>query len=121
VQNYAVVIHEDPEPEQIRALRDSCRGDWTFALIELALATAARRGELLALQWSDIDWTSGLLTISKSLEPPFGAPSRQCRKHAVLPHVPRRAAPCIRPTPMETASTKLKYFECLASTGVNTP
>ena len=59
---------ESLTPEQIHALRDSCRGDWTFALIEVALATAARRGELLALQWSDIDWTSGLLTISKSLE-----------------------------------------------------
>jgi integrase len=55
-------------PDEIRSLRDACRGDWTFALVELALATAARRGELLALQWADFDWTSGVLTISKSLE-----------------------------------------------------
>lgn len=55
-------------PDEIRRLREACRGDWTFALVEMALATAARRGELLALQWADIDWTSGVLTISKSLE-----------------------------------------------------
>jgi integrase len=55
-------------PDEIRRLREACRGDWTFALVEMALATAARRGELLALQWADLDWTSGVLTISKSLE-----------------------------------------------------
>jgi len=55
-------------PDEIRKLRDACRGDWTFALVEMALATAARRGELLALQWADLDWKSGVLTISKSLE-----------------------------------------------------
>ena len=55
-------------PDEIPRLRDACRGDWTFALVEMALATAARRGELLALQWADLDWTSGVLTISKSLE-----------------------------------------------------
>jgi integrase len=37
-------------------------------LVELALATAARRGELLALQWADLDWASRTLTVSKSLE-----------------------------------------------------
>jgi integrase len=55
-------------PDQIRALRETCRGDWTFAMVELALATGARRGELLALQWADLDLLSGVLTISKSLE-----------------------------------------------------
>ena len=55
-------------PEQIQALRSACRGDWTFALIEIALATGARRGEILALQWPDVDWGSSTLTISKSLE-----------------------------------------------------
>jgi integrase len=32
------------------------------------MASGARRGELLALQWSDIDWASCVLTVSKSLE-----------------------------------------------------
>jgi integrase len=54
--------------DEIRKLRDACRGEWTFMLVEVALASGARRGEILALQWSDLNWTSRLLTISKSLE-----------------------------------------------------
>jgi len=56
------------DPAEISALRDACRGDWTFALVELLLCTGARRGELLALQWTDIDWTTRTAIISKSLE-----------------------------------------------------
>lgn len=55
-------------PDQIQALRAICRGGWTFPLIEIALATGALRGEMLALQWSDVDWSKSILTISKSLE-----------------------------------------------------
>jgi integrase len=55
-------------PEEIKALHAACRGDWTFALVEVALASGARRGELLALQWSDVDWAARILVISKSLE-----------------------------------------------------
>jgi integrase len=55
-------------PDEIRSLRDACRGDWTFMLVEVALASGARRGEMLALQWSDLNWASRKLTISKSLE-----------------------------------------------------
>jgi integrase len=55
-------------PEEMRKLRDACRGDWTFMLVEVALASGARRGELLALQWSDLNWTTRELTITKSLE-----------------------------------------------------
>src|SRR5665213_2654604 len=39
-----------------------------YPLILLGLATGARRGELLALQWTDIDFKSGLMNVSKSLE-----------------------------------------------------
>jgi integrase len=55
-------------PDEIHAVRDECRGDWTFALVEVALASGARRGELLALQWTDIDWASRKLGVNKSLE-----------------------------------------------------
>src|SRR5262249_17424195 len=75
-------------PEEIRALPDPCRGDWTFAFIQLALAFGARRGELLALQWPDVDCVSRILCISKSLEQtksgtrikrPKNGKTRQCR------------------------------------------
>jgi integrase len=55
-------------PEQVLALREACRGDWTFTLVELAFATAARRGELLALSWANVDWVGKSVTIARSLE-----------------------------------------------------
>jgi len=55
-------------PDEIHRLREVCRGDWTFALVEMALATGARRGELVALQWAEVDLIHASLTISKSLE-----------------------------------------------------
>jgi integrase len=38
------------------------------AFVLLAAATGCRRGELLALIWPDVDWISGALHITKSLE-----------------------------------------------------
>jgi integrase len=55
-------------PGEVQRLREVCRGDWTFWLIELALATGCRRGELLALTWADVDYIASKLKISKSLE-----------------------------------------------------
>jgi integrase len=55
-------------PGEIQCLRNACRGDWTFSFVEISLATGARRGELLALQWPDIDWLTSTVTVSKSLE-----------------------------------------------------
>ena len=55
-------------PQEVQRLREACRGDWTFTFVELALATGARRGELLALTWADIDWLNSSLTINKSVE-----------------------------------------------------
>ncbi|MDQ1472035.1 MAG: hypothetical protein QOJ99_3515 [Bryobacterales bacterium] len=49
-------------------LLDKARGTRLYPFILLGLATGARRGELLALQWPDVDFESGLLNITKSLE-----------------------------------------------------
>jgi integrase len=59
--------------DEVQKLRDACRGDWTFTFVELALATGARRGELLALTWPDIDWLSSTVSIARSLEETEGA------------------------------------------------
>lgn len=53
---------------EMERLRAACRGDWTLTFVDIGLATGARRGELLALEWTDIDWMNSALTISKSLE-----------------------------------------------------
>lgn len=55
-------------PQDVGRLREACRGDWTFALIELTLATGARRGEMLALTWANVDWAGKSITIARSLE-----------------------------------------------------
>lgn len=39
-----------------------------YPIIVVAMATGMRRGELLALQWSDIDWSKAAISVSKSLE-----------------------------------------------------
>lgn len=55
-------------PDQLPAVRNAFRGDWMFPFIELAMATGCRRGELLALDWSDIDFDGQAVVISKALE-----------------------------------------------------
>ena len=45
-------------PEELRRLLDACasgRSTWLPTLIRLAIETGMRRGELLALRWSDVD------------------------------------------------------------------
>jgi integrase len=39
-----------------------------FPLLVTAVSTGCRRGELLALEWRDIDFQTGTITTSKSLE-----------------------------------------------------
>jgi integrase len=46
----------------------ACGENWLRDLFAMALSTGARRGELLALAWPDVDLNTGMLTIRKSLE-----------------------------------------------------
>ena len=64
------------EKKEIRALDKAglsqllggVRGTNLFPLFVTAASTGCRRGELLALEWQDIDFQTGMMTISKSLE-----------------------------------------------------
>jgi hypothetical protein len=53
---------------KLGTLFDRARNTRLYTFVILAAATGCRRGELLALQWSDLDFQTGLLDISKSLE-----------------------------------------------------
>lgn len=57
-----------PSPEDLgRALR-AVEGDPAFAaLLRLAASTGARRGQLVALQWDDIDLEAGVVEFSRAL------------------------------------------------------
>ena len=56
------------EKEKLKALLDRARTTRLYPFIVLASATGCRRGELLALQWSDLNESTSELSVSKSLE-----------------------------------------------------
>jgi integrase len=54
-------------PEQAQQLLDAARDDPLEALYVLALNTGMREGELLALQWKDIDFKRGKLQVKRKI------------------------------------------------------
>lgn len=54
-------------PDDARAFLNAVRGDRFEALYVLAITTGMRQGELLGLQWPDLDLDAGKLTIFRSL------------------------------------------------------
>ena len=56
------------DKEKLRVLFDRARGTRLYPLVVLASATGCRRGELLALEWSDLDESTSEINVSKSLE-----------------------------------------------------
>jgi integrase len=54
--------------EQVALMLDRLNGHPLFPLVNLALGTGARRGELLALRWTDVDFTANMIDITRSLE-----------------------------------------------------
>ncbi|MBV9670490.1 MAG: site-specific integrase, partial [Acidobacteriales bacterium] len=56
------------EAEQITGVLKALRDHGLHRIVSLALATGARRGELLGLQWGDVDLDASTLTIQRSVE-----------------------------------------------------
>jgi integrase len=54
--------------DQIAAVLAALVGHPLYPIVVLALTSGARRGELLALRWSDVDLTTGTIRIERSLE-----------------------------------------------------
>lgn len=54
-------------PEQAQQFLVAAKGSPLEALFVLALTTSMRRGELLALQWADIDFVSGILQVRRTI------------------------------------------------------
>lgn len=55
-------------PDQAKAFLSSIAGTRYEGLYTTALTTGLRRGELLGLRWSDIDFEKGMLQVNHSLE-----------------------------------------------------
>lgn len=54
--------------DEARALLRAARGDRLEALYVLALTTGARQGELLALQWDNVDLERGVMEIRRTIQ-----------------------------------------------------
>lgn len=78
---------------QVRQLLSSCFGTDIYLPILLAVSLGLRRGEVLALQWSDIDWQYKTVTIRHSASYTrdgmyLGSPkSRSSRRTLILPDI----------------------------------
>jgi len=60
-----------PTPEEFAALVRTAAGRNDYAMVaalRLAYVTSARRGELAALRWSDIDLDAGMITFARSAD-----------------------------------------------------
>lgn len=55
-------------PEQARSLLETARGHRLEPFIAVALACGLRRGEALALRWSDVDLDEGTITVRGTLQ-----------------------------------------------------
>ena len=53
--------------EQSQMLLSQLEGHWLRPMVLLALATGLRRGELLSLRWSDIDFQTGKLHVRRNV------------------------------------------------------
>ena len=55
-------------PPEITAALEALHGDAIFPVVSLALATGMRRGELLALRWSDVNLEGTAVSVDRALE-----------------------------------------------------
>ncbi|MCD6031380.1 MAG: integrase family protein, partial [Thermomicrobiales bacterium] len=55
-------------PKEARRLLSAAEGTRLHALITVAVALGLRQGEALGLQWNDVDFATGLLTVRKTLQ-----------------------------------------------------
>ena len=53
--------------DQLRKLLEAARGEKHYALYVLAVTTGMRQGELLGIQWKDIDLDGGKLRVNRSV------------------------------------------------------
>ena len=52
-----------PSEPELLALQSACSHPLLWQIISIAIETGMRRGEIVAMKWSDIDWESGTLHI----------------------------------------------------------
>ena len=53
--------------EQLQAFLDEARATGVYEMYYIELATGLRRGELLGLKWTDIDWKNGVIKVRRQV------------------------------------------------------
>jgi len=84
--------------DEVRAFLAAVGDDPLGPLVALGIATGLRRGELLALRWSDVDEAAGTLTVARALSRSAGVgyaiaepKSRRAHRTIALPALARDA------------------------------
>jgi integrase len=72
------------QPKQAKAVLDRLRGGPLYLIASIGLGTGARRNEMLALRWRDVDLDAGRATIEQALE--------QCNGKAIAIKGPKTEA-----------------------------
>jgi integrase len=81
--------------EQVKALLGAAQGNWYECLITLAVTTGARQGELLALQWRDVDFDINTLQIRRTIhDGEVGEPKTRSSRRTIA--LPRRAVDALK-------------------------
>src|SRR5262249_51927928 len=62
------------DQDQLRTLVEGFRGSVLFPIVALAAFTGARRNEILALRWDDLDFEKKTLTIKRAVDQVHGQP-----------------------------------------------
>jgi integrase len=84
-------------PEEIRALLTEAQHDRLYPLWLLLVTLGLRRGEALALRWTDVDLDQGTLTVARSLQRiRTGELTPSGRRRGRLAEVPPKTAGSIR-------------------------
>ncbi len=79
---------EPLEPERLRAVLAAAQGDPWEAFYVLAIATGLRRGELLRLQWEDVDLDAGELRVRGQAQHGEQTDLKRLRGRRIIPLAP---------------------------------
>jgi len=106
-----------PERTALIAACNQCQNPWIKPVVVFALETAARRGEILALQWNDVDFAhrTAMLQVTKTGQPRRVPLSAACV--GMLESLPRSVDGRVFPVSME--ALKQAYERAVARAGIN--
>lgn len=112
------LLSDDELARLLRALEPTGRRNpWMQPLVQLALETAMRRGELLSLRWSDIDLSGSTATLWQTKNGDKRVVPLSSRAIAVLQSMPRNIGGVVFPVNGFTVSAA--FDRALERAGIN--